>query len=164
MSKRSASLCALTVALLLAVAGNADDRRLARNKAVARRVFTEILSQGKFEVAGEIYAQDFIVHGETRDGSLQEDQEAARGWKQAFPDGVMTVEQEVAEGDLVSVLWTGRGTNTGTGMGFPATGKKVQVRGITIWRITDGKIREEWGAFDRLSLMKQVGLLPAGTP
>ncbi len=66
----------------------------------------------------------------------------------------------IAEGDLVAVLWSGRGTNTGTGNGFPATGRKVQVRGITIWRIIDGRIREEWSAFDRLWMMQQAGLLP----
>jgi steroid delta-isomerase-like uncharacterized protein len=145
----------------MAMAGRADDRRLARNKAVAQRVFTEIFNQGKFEVAGEIYAPDFVNHGETRDYGLQEDQEAARGWKQAAPDLVVTVDRMIAEGDLVTVLWTGRGTNTGTGNGLPATGRKIQVRGITIWRVADGRICEEWSAFDRLNLLKQAGLLPA---
>jgi len=132
----------------------------ARNKAVARRVFEEIFNQGKFEVAEEIYAKDFINHGVTRDVGLKEDQEAARGWKRAFPDLKMTVVKEIAEGDLVTVLWTGTGTNTGEGNGLPATGKKLQGRGITIWRIKKGKIVEEWSEFDQLRIMKQLGLLP----
>ena len=57
------------------------------------------------------------------------------------------------------VYWVARGTNTGTGNGLPATGKKVEQSGITIWRIVDGKIKEEWSAFDQLSMMKQLGLL-----
>lgn len=150
----------LIAALLLSATASAADQQLPKNKAVAQRVFAEILSQGKFEVADEIYAQDFVNHGMTRDFSLKEDQEAARGWRQAAPDLVMTADKLVAEGDLVTVLWTGRGTNTGTGNGLPATGKKVQLRGITIWRIVDGKIKEEWSAFDRLSLLQQAGLLP----
>jgi steroid delta-isomerase-like uncharacterized protein len=141
----------------VSLAGNEQEK----NKAIARRVFTEILSQGKFEVADEIYAKDFVNHGLTRDVGLKEDQDAARGWRDAAPDLVMAVDKLVAEGDLVTVLWTGRGTNTGTGNGFPATGKKIQMRGITIWRIVDGKIKEEWSAFDRLSLLQQAGLLPA---
>jgi predicted SnoaL-like aldol condensation-catalyzing enzyme len=84
-----------------------------KNKAVARRVFDEIFNQGKFEVADQIYAKDFVNHGLTRDVGLQEDQTAARGWRQAFPDLKMTVVQEIAEGDLVTVLWTGTGTNSG---------------------------------------------------
>jgi hypothetical protein len=43
---------------------------------------------------------------------------------------------------------------------LPATGKQVEQAGITIWRIVDGKIKEEWSAFDQLSMMKQLGLLP----
>jgi steroid delta-isomerase-like uncharacterized protein len=132
-----------------------------RNKAVARRVFDEIFNQSKFAVADEIYSQDFVNHGLHRNIDQQEDQDAARGWKLAFPDLKMTVVQEVAEGDLVTVLWTGTGTNTGEGNGFPATGKKMEARGITIWRIVNGKITEEWSAFDRLGPMQQLGLIPA---
>jgi steroid delta-isomerase-like uncharacterized protein len=66
----------------------------------------------------------------------------------------------IAEGDLVAIYWIARGTNTGTGNGLPATGKKAELAGITIWRIVDGKIKEEWSAFDELSMMQQLGLLP----
>ena len=132
-----------------------------KNKAVARRVFEEIFNQNKFEVANEIYASDFINHGLHTSVGLKEDQEAARGWKDAFPDGKMAVVQMVAENDLVTVIWTGTGTNTGQGNGLPATGKKAELRGITVWRIVNGKIREEWSAFDRMQLMQQLGLIPA---
>jgi steroid delta-isomerase-like uncharacterized protein len=160
MNMKKIALFGLVILFLtsgVSLAGNEQEK----NKAIARRVFTEILSQGKFEVADEIYAKDFVNHGLTRDVGLKEDQDAARGWRDAAPDLVMAVDKLVAEGDLVTVLWTGRGTNTGTGNGFPATGKKIQMRGITIWRIVDGKIKEEWSAFDRLSLLQQAGLLPA---
>lgn len=132
-----------------------------QNKAVARRVIEEVLGQGKFELADQLYAKDFVNHGMTRDAGLKEDQEAARGWKAAFPDLKMSADLLIAEGGLVTVLWTGRGTNTGTGNGLPATGKPLSGRGITIWRIVDGKITEEWSAFDQLSIMQQLGLLPA---
>lgn len=149
--------CLLVCLSGLASAGN----QLQKNKEIAKRVFVEMFNQGKFEVANEIYASDFVNHGVHQDVGLKEDQDAARGWKQAFPDLVMTVDQVVAEGDLVTVLWSARGTNTGTGNGLPATGKKVEGRGITIWRISGGKIREEWSEFDQLRLMKQLGLIPA---
>jgi predicted ester cyclase len=120
-----------------------------RNKAVARRVFDEIFNQGRFEIADEIYAPDFVNHGLKRDFSLQEDQAAVHQEKAAFPDLKMSVELMVAEGDLVSVVWIFRGTHTHAGYGgLPPTGTKVEFRGITIWRIVDGRIREEWTAFD----------------
>jgi steroid delta-isomerase-like uncharacterized protein len=131
-----------------------------RNKAVARRVFEEIFNQGKYAVATEIYALNFVNHGLHRNADLKEDQDAVRGWKQVFPDLKMTVVQEIAEGELVSVLWTFTGTNTGEGEGIPAAGKKVEARGITIWRIVNGKITEEWSEWDQLGPMQQLGLIP----
>lgn len=131
------------------------------NKALAKRAFEEILSQGHFELAEQIYAKDFVNHGVHRDVTLEEDQAALRGWHQAFSDIAIVPEKLIAENDLVTVYWIARGTNTGTGNGLPATGKKAELAGITIWRIVDGKIKEEWSAFDQLSLMQQLGLLPA---
>lgn len=132
-----------------------------QNKAIATRAFGEILSKGRFELAEQLYAKDFVNHGIHRDATLEEDQAALKGWHQAFPDVVVTAEKVMAEGDLVTVYWIARGTNTGTGNGLPATGKKAELAGITIWRIVDGKIKEEWSAFDQLSMMQQLGLIPA---
>ena len=132
-----------------------------QNKAIAKRTFEEIFSQGRFELATELYAKDFINHGLHSNASLEEDQAALRGWHAAFPDVVVVPEKLIAENDLVTIYWIARGTNTGTGNGLPATGKKAELAGITIWRIADGKIKEEWSAFDQLSMMKQLGLLPA---
>ena len=120
----------------------------ARNKAVAMRVFDEIFNQGKFQVADEIYAPDFQNHGLHRLVDLKTDQEAVHAEKNAFPDLRMSVQEMVAEGDKVSVLWTFQGTHTGWGYeSLPPTGTKVEVRGITIWRIVDGRIVEEWSSF-----------------
>jgi len=131
-----------------------------QNKAIARRAFEEILSHGRFEFAEELYAKDFVNHGVHSNVGLEEDQAALKGWHQAFPDIVVVPEKLIAEGDLVTVYWIARGTNTGTGNGLPATGKTVELAGITIWRIFDGKIKEEWSAFDQLSMLGQLGLLP----
>jgi steroid delta-isomerase-like uncharacterized protein len=132
-----------------------------QNKAIARRAFEEILSHGRFELAEQLYAKDFINHGIHSDASLEEDQAALKGWHEAFPDAVVVPEKFIAEGDLVTIYWVAHGTNTWAGNGLPATGKAAELAGITIWRIVDGKIKEEWSAFDQLSMMQQLGLLPA---
>jgi steroid delta-isomerase-like uncharacterized protein len=132
-----------------------------QNKATAKRAFEEILSHGRFDLAEQLYANDFVNHGLHSNASLEEDQTALKGWHAAFPDVVIVPEKLIAEDDLVTIYWTARGTNTGTGNGLPATGTKAELGGITIWRIVDGKIKEEWSAFDQLSMMKQLGLLPA---
>jgi steroid delta-isomerase-like uncharacterized protein len=131
-----------------------------QNKAIAKRAFEEILSQGHFALAEQLYAKDFVNHGIRSNAGLEEDQAALRGWHQAFPDVVISAEKLIAEGDLVAIYWIARGTNTGTGNGLPATGKRAELAGITIWRIVDGKIKEEWSAFNQLSMMQQLGLLP----
>jgi steroid delta-isomerase-like uncharacterized protein len=155
--KRLVALSFVGVAILSsALLAESSEQR----KAVARRVFLEIFNQGKFEVANEIYAKDFVNHGITRDIGLKEDQDAARGWRSAFPDLHMTVDKVLVDGEFVTVLWSGGGTNTGEGNGLPATGKKLKGRGITIWRISGGKIREEWSEFDQLQILQQLGLMP----
>jgi steroid delta-isomerase-like uncharacterized protein len=126
-----------------------------QNKAIARRVFEEIFNQGKFQVANEIYAKDFVNHGLHKDSDLKEDQAAVRWEKKIAPDLKITVDLMVAEGDLVTVVWTARGTNTGRDGALPATGMKLEIRGITVWRVVDGKIREEWTSFDQLRIVRQ---------
>jgi steroid delta-isomerase-like uncharacterized protein len=132
-----------------------------QNKAVAKRAFEEVLSRGRLELAAELYAKDFVNHGLHSNASLEEDQAALKGWHQAFPDIAIRPEKLIAEGDLVTICWVASGTNTGAGNGLPATGKKAELAGITIWRIVDNKIKEEWSAFDQLSMMQQLGLFPA---
>lgn len=128
----------------------------AKNKAVAGRVFEEIFNQGKFQVADEIYASDFVNHGLHKNFDLQADQAAVHAEKKAFPDLKMTVDLMVAESDLVTVVWTFRGTNTAAGYGLPPTGARVELRGITVWRIVNGKIREEWTSFDDMQAASQL--------
>ena len=147
------------VLLMAQVQPNPDGPIQARNKAVAMRVFDEIFNQGKFEVADEIYAPDFRNHGLHRSVDLKTDQEAVHAEKKAFPDLRMSVQEMVAEGDKVAVLWTFQGTHTGSGYeGLPPTGTRVELRGITIWRIVDGHIVEEWSSFSETGAYIRVFL------
>ena len=84
-----------------------------QNKAIATRAFEEILSKGRFELAEQLYAKDFVNHGLHRDATLEEDQAALKGWHQAFSDIAIVPKKLIAEGDLVTVYWVARGTNTG---------------------------------------------------
>lgn len=152
---------AVVLSLVAVTPAFARNQRTEKNKAVVRRVFTEILSQGKFEITPEIYARDYVNHGTTKDIGLDESQTSDHGWRSAFPDLDMEVEKEMAEGDIVTVLWRGRGTNTGAGNGLNATGKKVDGRGISIFRVVDGKIEEEWTEYSGLLILRQLGLFPA---
>lgn len=131
------------------------------NKKVARTFFEEVIGQGRLENYAESHAPDFVAHGSERDYTLADDMAAAREERTALPDMQIVVNRMVAEGDLVAVHWTAWGTNTQPGMGLPATGKKIRVSGITIFRFKDGKISEEWSGWNMLSVLKQAGLYPA---
>jgi steroid delta-isomerase-like uncharacterized protein len=156
MRRSALLLLALTVVFSASVTANDSE---ARNKAVARSFFEDVLDQGKLEDYAKSHAPDFVANGEGHKASLEEDMAAAREQRKALPDMRVKVNNIVAEGDLVSVYWTASGTNTAAGWGIPATGKSVSVHGMTLFRFERGLIQEEWSVFNMYSILKQLGLL-----
>lgn len=132
------------------------------NKIVARRLFEVVLSTGDWDEYRRLHTDNFKAHaGDGRSGTLDEDLAAAKGLRQAFPDLKVGVERVVAENDMVAVQWIARGINTGAGNGLPATGRSVEVGGITIFRMEKGRIAEEWNSMDTLGMLRQLGLMPS---
>jgi len=87
------------------------------------------------------------------------DPEPLRG-PEGAPDAQITVEKQLAEGDLVATRWVGRGTHEGELMGIQRTGKQVTVSGLTISRLEGGKIVEEFQNWDTFGMMRQLGAVP----
>jgi steroid delta-isomerase-like uncharacterized protein len=75
-----------------------------------------------------------------------------------FPDLDFTLEEQIAEGDKVITRWSAHGTQLGDFMGIPATNKEVNVPGLILYRIADGKIAEHWMIVDVPVLMQQLGV------
>lgn len=161
MHKSRRPVLVLGFILLLSLSAAAKTNPLEANKAVARKLFEVALNQDNWDSYNQIHSQDFVAHAGKRSATLAEDLQSAKGWRQAFPDGQYSIDQIIAEGDMVMVRWTGRGTNTGEGNGLPATGKHIEATGITVFHIVGGKIVEEWNEYDMLGLLRQLGLLPA---
>src|SRR6185437_10167372 len=147
------------LAVLLAAGSAQADSATDANKRVAARVFEDIYNGRNFAAARDIYAPGFVNHGQTRDAGIAEDLAASRGWCDAFPDLHVSIVQSIAENDLVTILWRAEGTNTGTGNGLPASGKHLAMRGISIWRVTSGKLSEEWSEFDEERVLRAVGAM-----
>jgi C-1 hydroxylase len=80
-------------------------------------------------------------------------------FRRAFPDGRMTIEDMVAEGDRVATRKTFRGTHRGELMGIPPSGKAVAIGLMDFVRLVDGKVVESWNAADDLGLLQQLGVL-----
>ena len=81
-------------------------------------------------------------------------------FRTAFPDYKHTIHDLIAEGDKVVARWTFHGTNEGDFQGLPPTGKKVTIPGISVFRLVDGKIMDDWTISDTFGLMQQLGAIP----
>lgn len=134
------------------------------NKALARRLMEEAFNAGNMNVVDELVAAGYVNHDaaapETTVGP-----EAAKasvaGYRAAFPDLRITVEDQIADDDRVATRWSATGTHRGELMGMTPTGKQSTVTGITIDRIVDGRIAESWTNWDTLGMLQQLGVVPA---
>jgi steroid delta-isomerase-like uncharacterized protein len=125
----------------------------------------ERLNAGDIDGVGALLADDFVDHEEipgfppTKEGTLQ----GFQMLRAAFPDLRMDAEDVFASGDRAVARVRLTGTQQGELMGIPPTGKRVDVQLIDIARFDDtGLAREHWGVMDVMSLMQQLGVIPAG--
>jgi predicted ester cyclase len=134
---------------------------LAEHKALVGRE-TIAWNTGNLDVIDEIYAPGFIDQFTGEDcAALKQKIMLVRA---AFSNVTVTIDDQIAEGDLVVSRWTARGIHDHEFMGAPATHKPMAQTGISIRRVVDGKIVEGWMRADDLGLLQQVGLLPAAMP
>jgi steroid delta-isomerase-like uncharacterized protein len=82
------------------------------------------------------------------------------GFRAAFPDLNISVEQLVADDDNVAIAYTVTGTHKGDFLGIPATGRQIKARGVQIARFENGQIVERWGSSDQLGILQQIGIDP----
>ena len=131
------------------------------NKAIARRSW-ELFGQHNPDAFDEVYAADVVWHTPEQEvQGLEEAKHRLSTRATALPDGTVTVEDVIAEGDKVVTRYTVRGTHQGETEDIgPPTGRQLELEGITIHRVEDGKIVEEWNQYDNLSTLQQLGLAP----
>lgn len=129
------------------------------NKAIFRRIVEEGFNKGNLAIVDELVATNHVNHTDNVHGP-EEYKQFITMYRTAFPDLHMTIEDQIAEGDKVVNRWTSRGTHKGDLMGIPPTGKQTTVTGMYVARIIGGKIVEEWGNFDALGMMQQLGVVP----
>ena len=137
------------------------------NKKIVRRFIKETWNERTLDVADELFAADCVTHqlrsGEDSAGSPRSADSVKReasAWLAGFSDLEFVLEQMIAAGDRVASLCTLRGTHTGPWMGIAPTGRKVSVPIMTIHRIANGKIAEDWVLVGSLMLFQQLGLVP----
>lgn len=134
------------------------------NQATIRRVIEEAWNRGNLAVLQETVAPAYIGHDPGYPLPIQ-GPEGFGQWvsvaRNAFPDFHITVDDLVAEGDRVAGRITMRGTHRGELPGIPPTGKQVTFSGVFVRRFEDGQFVEGWDIADMMSLMQQLGVVPA---
>lgn len=131
---------------------------IAENKEIVQR-YQEIYNSNDLDALAEVVSEDLLTP-KIMSGipaGIEGAKAAHRIMLAGFPDYQTIIDDIFAEGDKVAVRITMSGTNTGSFMGIPATGKHVA--GIYIARIANGKIVEHWGEEDGVSLLQQLGVL-----
>lgn len=127
------------------------------NKAVVERLVRDIVNGGQVDLLDEVLADDFVAHGV---GAGPAGAEGMRrliaAWRTAFPDWQDHIDEIVAEGDLVVIKITARGTHTGPLLGIDPTGEAVQWGMIEMVRLADGKITEQWGYSDFSEVVRRL--------
>jgi steroid delta-isomerase-like uncharacterized protein len=136
----------------------------AQNKAVMRRIYEELWNQGNFDVTPELVSDDYVGHLPTppdaptgRDGLVW----LIQTYRAAFPDIHVQIEDQIAEGDKVLTWISIQGTHTGQFMHIAPTNNRISLQALVLTRFENGKNVEGHAVLDRLTLMQQLGVIPA---
>ena len=139
-----------------------------QKKTLVSRIADEIWNQGNLAVIDEVMSPEARYHGPHMPrgtGSREDWRRAIAMYRAAFPDSQVTFEEPFEGGDKVVGRWSATGTHQGDLPGVPATGKRIAIRRITIYRLSEGRIVEAWEALDLLGMWQQLDVFrPPGGP
>jgi predicted ester cyclase len=134
------------------------------NKELVRRWMAEI-DKADPAIIAQYLVEDYLDHNPPPYPGLPAGREGTRRAFEisltVFSDYRHEIHRQIAEGELVVTHLTGYGRHTGEMLGIAATGKEVQMSGISIHRVADGKLAEHWGQIDAFGLFAQIGSFPA---
>ena len=137
------------------------------NKALARRWFEEVWNQGREATIDELFSADGVTFGlgeaDTEVRGPAQFKVFFRNLRGAFPDLHLALIDLISEGDKVAVRFIAKGTHTGKGLPFPATGRSIRVAGMSILQIANGKLVKGWNNWDQLGMLQQLGVMPASS-
>ncbi|MCX5660592.1 MAG: ester cyclase [Planctomycetota bacterium] len=131
------------------------------NKAIVARFIDETLNKGSVDAAGQFMCDDVVeqVPFPGQGPGLEGVKDVLRAMRSAFPDLHISIDEQIAEGDKVVTRFGLAGTHRGPFLGVPATGKRVQIWGVVIDRLQNGKIKDTRLIMDTFGLMLQFGAI-----
>ncbi|KGT89267.1 hypothetical protein NG99_19890 [Erwinia typographi] len=126
---------------------------------VVEYYYDQVWAQRKPEIIVDLFADEYVNHAGAR-GTLRGPTGIEQNYfstLEAFPDVEMRLDTVLSEGDLVVARYSMLGTHQGMFMGVAPASAAVNVPGIGIYRVSEGKIRESWVVRDSLALLRQIG-------
>jgi len=135
-----------------------DDDTAAANKELVKRFSKDVYVNWNMELVDEVVSPQFISHdwpepGPTGPAAFRSYYAAIRS---AVPDARYDVDDLIAENDKVVVRWRLLGTHKGSFRGIAATGRPIELKGIAIYRVERGKLRERWVASDLYGVLEEI--------
>ncbi len=130
------------------------------NKQVVRRMFTDIINDGKLDLVDELFDPEFT--SETPQGTLDRNwfRQYVATWRDGFPDIHCEVGDLIEDGDQLAWSVRATGTHTGDFMGIPATGRTVDFDSLNIGRFRDGRGYQHKVLMNDIKMMTQLGVMP----
>jgi steroid delta-isomerase-like uncharacterized protein len=132
-----------------------------KNKLLIRRYIEEVVNTGNVDDLASFISPDYIEsHDQTGQSSgLEGARKHILEVRETYPDLHVAVEQQIAEGEWVVSRITARGTHLGTWLGMKPTGKRVEITGVNVDRVVDGRIVEHGGAANLLGPLLEIGAI-----
>jgi steroid delta-isomerase-like uncharacterized protein len=145
-------------------AAQAGAKPVRTNQEIARRFFDDVFNRGQLEVVDQIFAPEYVGYSSASFNGPIKGPEGIKQfvtmYRKAFPDINFKFEDVLTDGDKVIVRWTTTGTHRGALQKFGATGKTINIAGIGIAQIANGRIRVSHSQVDVLGIVEQIGAVP----
>ncbi len=131
------------------------------NKSIVKAYIEKIVNTGNIDIIDQFISADYteVYNSKRYPIGIEGAKEHIIGVRKTYPDLELTINQQIAEGDWVATYYTMRGTHAGTWMGIKPTGKKLEVTGVNIDKIIDGKLVEHGGAANLFEGLLDIGAI-----
>jgi steroid delta-isomerase-like uncharacterized protein len=128
-----------------------------KHESLYREAIEQIWNRGNLDAADQFFAEDYVGHDPLfprRGGASLRD--VVRRYREAISELSYEVHEVLVDGDRIAARWTVTGRHTGELFGVKGTGRPLEVSGMSINRIEDGRIAEGWVFNDTLSMLRQL--------
>ncbi|HWB26932.1 MAG TPA: ester cyclase [Chitinophagaceae bacterium] len=134
---------------------------VAANIKMYTHTWDEIINKRRLDMFNDTnFTTDVVMHANPDVVGIDSARAYYANYLTGFSNITFTIKDVFGMGNKLVKHWNFKGTHTGTFFGIPATGKKVDIDGVTLVRMSGGKIAEERDFFDNLDFMQQLGLIP----